>query len=52
MHIFKATFQDNENKNFKNPELFPDFSDFFSEKWQAFLSKTSDFRCSAKICSK
>jgi hypothetical protein len=49
MHVCKATIQDNKKKYLKNPELFPDFLDFFSEKWQGFMSKTSIFRCSTKI---
>jgi hypothetical protein len=45
--------QDYEQIYLKNPKIFPDFEKKTkSEKWQTFLSKTSDFRCSRAECSK
>jgi hypothetical protein len=48
MHVCKATIQDYDFF-FTNPELFLIFESIFSEKWQAVLSKTLDFRCSTYI---
>jgi hypothetical protein len=43
MHICKAIIQDYVKKYLKNPELFPDFWDFFSKNGTVFWLKLQLF---------
>jgi hypothetical protein len=49
MHNCKATIQDYKSAKIRILEIFPEFWDFFSQKWQRFWSKTSNFHCSTKL---